>query len=220
MCILAHFAAKFGISLPFYNSVPSFLIHWLSSSARSAPFRYLPLFIFWGIWLLRNNCLFENRKPAFSALISRIEGFLNSYPAPIKIHKIRDIGPKPRMAFPCGFFDGAAAEKIGGSGFVIYLNDAHFYSFSMGCGCSTNTREELLALWAVLRVSLMMGLPIHMIFGDSLVIISWLNRISVLYVPSLMHWCDEIINMLQMAPPVIFKQIFREHNSLADGLSK
>ena len=26
--------------------------------------------------------------------------------------------------------------------------------------------------------------------------------------------------MLQMAPPVIFKHIFREHNSLADDLSK
>ena len=87
---------------------------------------------------------------------------------------------------------------------MIYLNDTHFFSFSMGCGCSTNTRAELLALWAVLRVSLMMGLPIHLIFGDSMVIISWLNRISTLDVPSLMHWCDDIRNMLQLAPPVIF----------------
>ena len=65
-----------------------------------------------------------------------------------------------------------------------------------------------------------MGIPIHLIFGDSMVIISWLNRLSALDVPSLMHWCDDIRNMLQMAPPMIFKHIFREHNSLADGLSK
>ena len=65
-----------------------------------------------------------------------------------------------------------------------------------------------------------MDLPIQLIYGDSMVIISWLNRIFALDVPSLMHWCNGIRNMLQMAPPVIFKHIFREHNTLADGHSK
>ena len=187
MGILTHFTTKFGFSFPFYDSVSSFLVQWFSSSVRSAPFRYLPLFIFWSIWLLRNNCFFENRKPAFSALISRVEGFLNSYPNPIKIQKNWNIGSKPLKAYPCGFFDGASTENIGGLGFVIYLNDTHFFSFYMGYGCITNTRAELLALWAVLRVSLMMGLPMRLIFGDSMVIISWLNRLFALDVPSLMH---------------------------------
>ena len=35
-----------------------------------------------------------------------------------------------------------------------------------------------------------------------------------------MHWCKDIRNLLQLAPQVIIKHIFREHNSLADGLSK
>ena len=65
-----------------------------------------------------------------------------------------------------------------------------------------------------------MGLPIHTIFGDSLVIISWLNRLALLNVPSLIHWCDDIRNMLQHVLHVIFKHIFREHNSLVDDLSK
>ena len=73
--------------------------------------------------------------------------------------------------FPCGFFDGVAAKNIGGSGFVIFLSDSHYFSFSLGSGCSTNTKAELLALWVVLKVSLMMGLPMHLIFGDSMVII-------------------------------------------------
>ena len=122
--------------------------------------------------------------------------------------------------YPCGFFDGVVAEHIGGAGFVIFLNDVHFFSFSMGCGCISNTRAELLALWAILRVSNLMGLPMHMIFGDSLVIISWLNRIASLNVPSLNHWCDDIRSMLLHTPLVIFKHIYREHNSMADGLSK
>ena len=103
---------------------------------------------------------------------------------------------------------------------MIYLNDNHFYSFFMGYGCSMNTRVELLALWAALRVSLIMGFPIHLILGDSLVVISWINRLSALDIPILRHWCEDIRDMLHHVPSVIFKHIYREDNSLADGLSK
>ena len=122
--------------------------------------------------------------------------------------------------FPCDFFDRATTEHMRGAGFVIFINDDHFFSFSMGCGSSSNTRVELLALWAIIRVSKLMGLPMHMIFGDSLVIISWINRLASLKVPSLNHWCDDIRAMLLFAPHVIFKHIYREHNSMVDGLSK
>lgn len=108
----------------------------------------------------------------------------------------------------------------GKRGFVVYLSENHFYCFSMGCGGSTNTRAELLALWAALRVSLIMGLPIQLIFGDSLVIISWMNRLSALDIPILRHWCEDIRDMLRHAPSVMFKHIYWEHNSLADSLSK
>ena len=53
-----------------------------------------------------------------------------------------------------------------------------------------------------------------------MVIISWLNRNYALDVPSLMHWCYDIRLMLQKVPPMIFKHTYREHNSLADALSK
>ena len=66
----------------------------------------------------------------------------------------------------------------------------------------------------------MMGLPIKMIYGDSMVIISWVKRLSALEIPTLKHWCDEISTMLQLIPPVTFNHIFREHNMLADDLSK
>ena len=137
-----------------------------------------------------------------------------------KIQKTRIIGPKPDWVFPCGFFYGASAANIGGSGFMIYLNETHYFSFAMSCGRCTNTRAELLALWATLRVCWLMGLPIKLIYGDSSIIISWLNGFSALDVPALMHWCGDIKKMLLSAPHVIFKHIYREHNSLADGLSK
>ena len=110
--------------------------------------------------------------------------------------------------------------NLGGAGFVIHLSENHYFSFTLGCGKSTNTRAELLASWAILKVGQMMGLPIHLIYGDSKVIISWLNRSAALDVPTLMHWCKDINNMLFLAPHVIFKHIYREHNFLADRLSK
>ena len=65
-----------------------------------------------------------------------------------------------------------------------------------------------------------MGIPLITIFGDSLVIISWVNRLATLNVPSLSHWCDEILSLLQYVHPMTIKHIYREHNQQADGLSK
>ena len=79
----------------------------------------------------------------------------------------------PEQHFPVGYFDGAAQLKMGGAGFMIYISETHYLTFSVGCGPGTNTRAELLALWSVLKVSIMMGVPLHQIFGDSMVIISW-----------------------------------------------
>ena len=124
---------------------------------------------------LCNNCLFENGKPSASLLISRIESYQTLYPVPQKSKKRQQIGPKPQHFFPYGYFDGAASMNDGGAGFVIYLSETHYFSFSVGCGSSTNTRAELLALWSVLQVCYLMGFPIHMIFDDSMVIISWVN---------------------------------------------
>ena len=65
-----------------------------------------------------------------------------------------------------------------------------------------------------------MGLPIRLIHGDSMVIISWINELSALDLPSLIHWCEDIKYMKRLAPQVNFMHTFREHNMLADSLSK
>ena len=141
-----------------------------------------------------------------------IDDLILLHPIPQKKKRIRVVGPGPLIRYPCGFFDGAATENIGGAGFVIHLNASYSLNFSLGCGNSTNTRSELLALWAILIVSKQMGIPLQSIFGDSFVIISWVNRLASLNVPSLSHWCDDIVSMLLISPSVTFKHIYREHN--------
>ena len=66
----------------------------------------------------------------------------------------------------------------------------------------------------------MVGLPVKMIYGDSLVIISWVNGTHTLDIPTLKHWCDDINYMLRMVQPMSFNHIYREHNTLANDLSK
>ena len=218
--IINHFAACLGFTLMPLDSLHTTLTHWFSTHACYASYLYAPVFIFWYIWLHRNSCIFDDQSPFAPLLIARIESALSLFPVPQKTMKTRLIGPQPAHFYPVAYFDGAAKDNHGGAGFMIYLSETHHFGFSVGCGDCTNTRAELMALWSVIRVCLMMGLPIKMIYGDSLVIISWVNGTNTLDVPTLKHWCDDIIYMLRMVPPVSFNHIYREHNSLADGLSK
>ena len=108
----------------------------------------------------------------------------------------------------------------GGAGFILFLSNSHSIQFSLGCGNSTNTKSELLALWAILSVSKNLGIPLHSIFGDSLVIITWASGKGSLNLPHLIHWCDDLKNLLQHFPDLIMNHIYREHNMIADSLSK
>ena len=103
---------------------------------------------------------------------------------------------------------------------MLHLNDSHFLSFSLGCGKSTNTRAEILALWALLAVAQHLGIPLLNIFGDSLVIINWENRISSLDSPSLDHWCKDIKSQMNSFSHLTIKHIYREHNQQAECLSR
>ena len=136
---------------------------------------------------LRNGCIFEDKHPFVYCIFLQIETLMHLFTVPKKRKKIRNTGMPPLIYYPCGFFYGAAAGNIGGSGFVIHLSCSHCLYFSLGCGSSTNTRSELLALWALLSVTKLMGIPLHSIFGDSLVIISWEIEMCSLNLPHLSH---------------------------------
>ena len=126
----------------------------------------------------------------------------------------------PMIYYPCGFFDGAVAKNKVGVGFVLLLSSSHSIQFTMACGRCTNTKSEMIALWALLIVSKIMGIPLLSIYGDSLVIIQWATGKSNLNLPYLSHWCDEIKELLQTFPGMILKYTYCEHNQIVDSLSK
>ena len=64
---------------------------------------------------------------------------------PDNTKKVRVIGLAENLCFPHGYFDGEATNSMGGVGFTLYLNRDYFF-YKLGCGPTTNTRAELLAL--------------------------------------------------------------------------
>ena len=132
----------------------------------------------------------------------------------------RIIGPPPGKLFPCGFMDGASQEGFAGAGIVIFISDTHFLEISLGVGHGTNTKAELLSLWALLHLSQMMGIPLAQVFGDSLIIINWAKGSSTLSPPELVHWCRETKRLATSFQGLSFNHIYREHNNAADRLSK
>ena len=106
-------------------------------------------------------------------MLHQIEYYSQLYPvSSVKIKKLRIHGPGPSLVFPYGFFGGAAADYKGGVGFSLPMNESHSFEFAMGASICTNTKAELMALWALLSVANMMGIPCWNILGDSAVIIN------------------------------------------------
>ena len=90
----------------------------------------------------------------------------------------------------------------------------------MGAGTCTNTKAELIALWALLLVTKMMGIPLLNIFGDSAVIINWAKGNVALNPPDISHWCMDTRSLISYFHHLSFSHTYREHNQLADRLSK
>ena len=124
------------------------------------------------------------------------------------------------MIYPCGFFDGPSTTTAASVGYILYLNESHSFEFALGVGNGSNTKAELLCLWALLLSSHMMGIPLSHIFGDSSVIINWEKGSIALSPLELFHWCQETRNLITSFPDLSFSHIFREHNRIADRLSK
>ena len=109
---------------------------------------------------------------------------------------------------------------MGGVGVQHLLSKHHYYCFKLEVGMSTNTRSELLALWTLLHCANYPGLPSLLIHGDSAVIINSFNQRSTLTLLSLDGRCHCIRELETNFIQLTAIHIYREHNTMADSLSK
>ena len=75
--------------------------------------------------------------------------------------------------YASGFFDGSAVGEpnICGVGGVLFISDAHFFSFKVGLGMGTNNFVELCALKLLLYLAKRNSLDKIQIFSDSQLVI-------------------------------------------------
>jgi len=87
-------------------------------------------------------------------------------------------------------------------------------------GSYTNTRVEAMALWGLLWFTYFLNIPDIHIFGDSKIIADHVNGYADINQPMVLGLLRRIDNQrTQLRNPSI-KHIGREHNQLADELSK
>jgi len=119
-----------------------------------------------------------------------------------------------------GFFDGAALDGNGGCGFIIYISEAHFYRGWTGLENNTNNLAEITALWSLLYWAHNRHVTELKIYGDSLLVIGWLQGISTINAINLSYRCSRIKELIKLFDQVHFEHIYRENNLEADILSK
>ena len=59
---------------------------------------------------------------------------------------------------------------------VTFLGDIHFHSFKEGLGLSSNKKAKTLELQVVLQLAFNLGIQKLHIFGDSLLVIEWMEN--------------------------------------------
>ena len=210
---------------PITTSIAEFLDSWITNHPSGSDYRYIPHHLCWVIWKSRNKAIFEDKSISVLGIFHQFLNAVKLSPArPFikerKSKKIRKIGQAPVMIFPCGFFDGASITSSAGVGFCLFLKENHHLDFAIGIGCGTNTKAELLGLWALLKSSQMMRIPLVKIYGDSQIIINWAKGVYILTPPDLFHWCRDTKKLITSFQDLTFCHIYREHNRKADGLSK
>jgi len=200
-----------------YTTLTSCFDRWSTVHKR---FKSLPLFICWGVWLLRNGILFEDRVLNWVItgikILSLFKDFIKGLqPRKIRVDRLLDTDFEL-----VGFFDGAAVSGRGGCGFILYLNRNHVFHGWTGLLNSTNNLAEIFAVWTLLHWARILNLNNFKIFGDSRLVINWLNGTSHIQAKNLVHHCSNIRTLVALFDQVSFQHVYRQHNMIADRLSK
>jgi ribonuclease HI len=120
------------------------------------------------------------------------------------------------------FFDGAAQSSgsVCGAGGTFKTHPTRITNWFINCGAGTNTKAELMGLWATLTLAALWGIDHIHIQGDSSVIIDWITKKSQLHSIHLEGWMQKVRDLTRRFSDINFLHVPRSLNSAADALSK
>jgi ribonuclease HI len=176
----------------------------------------------WHIWIERNKALFEECSPSYRSVVHRISVTFSWQPTiPKSIpNRVCDITQTEGFTLAC--FDGAAlanGECCGAGGF-FKSHATRITKWFLNCGAGTNTKAELLGLWATLTLATLWSIEKIQILGDSKVIIDWIKQQGQLHAVNIECWKIKTMELASKFKDISFQHIYRDHNKEADLLSK
>ncbi len=144
-----------------------------AQSTMDPKFLNLPLLFCWSIWLTRNIIIFEEGIANGTIMAAKILTVFHEIPEHKPFAPRRPTAPAPiDKTTPWAYFDGATQEQGCGGGFILHINEQHYYSVKLGLGGGTNNYAELITLRHLLHFSLGHKCINLQIFGDSKIIIN------------------------------------------------
>ena len=121
---------------------------------------------------------------------------------------------------PWAFFYGASQNQVCGGGSILHLSQNHSFQFQMGLGYGSKKFAELMALKLLLYFSLEKGCKNIHIFGDSLIIINWVNKVQHFQILDLLTLYEEVLRLWTSFDHITCHHVYKEWNAIADRLSK
>jgi hypothetical protein len=142
------------------------------------------------MWLERNKKVFENGFPSPTTVVYKTLDMLTNWTTLHPRQKVIKTKVKTHIpeGLPTGWFDGAMQSNglQSGAGDLLWTSKNSHYRWTFNCGPGTNTRAELLGIWATLHLASRLNIKALQIFGDSRIVIDWLNNKRKLQVTSLL----------------------------------
>eukprot|EP00253_Pinus_taeda_P001598 PITA_01598 len=183
--------------------------------------RNLPPIFFWGLWLARNKCLFQDLEIPSLSVATNSAAIYSSIPPPkTKKDQNHDTPIIINEGYPWAFFDGASQQNRASAGICIHFNKDHFIRASVGLGQGSNNYAKLTALRLLMCWSIQRNIQSIQIFGDSLNVVKWVNGNAVCQNQILKTILDEIVSLKYRFLNFSLCHIYRDKNTSADQLSK
>jgi ribonuclease HI len=152
----------------------------------------------WYTWLERNATIFEGKEPSTIAVVIKTLGIIQISINILKTPHVQSYWIEDTLEYPVAYFDGVAQSdgRCSGAGGIIKWSTTTGYKWHPNCGEGTNTKEELMGLWATLFIANYLSITKLQILGDSKVIINWINKKGNLCINALEGW-KQRINLLK-----------------------
>ena len=95
-------------------------------------------------------------------------------------------------------------------GGCLYFSIRHFFLLKAGLGARSNNYSEIMALKLLLLFVVEKDCKTLQVFGDSLLVINWVNRIQICHISRLVTILEEVMRIIIDFDSISLSHIYRE----------